>query len=231
MTARVLLVEDESHIVRALTPALEAEGYAIVSVATGEGALEALAAEGFDLILLDLGLPDIDGKLVIERIREWSEVPILVLSARHLENEKIAALDLGADDYINKPFAMGELMARLRAAQRGRDRRFSSLSVFRAGALRIDFSNRRVWIEDEPIHLTPKEYDLARTLARHAGRVVTHRQIAAAVWGGAAPAENQAVRVLVAQLRQKIERNPARPRIVVTEQGLGYRMVEPVNEM
>ena len=226
---RILLVEDEVHIVRALTPALEAEDYDITPVSTGGAAMEALAGEGFDLILLDLGLPDMDGKRVIERIREWSEVPIIVLSARHLEDEKIAAFDLGADDYVNKPFAMGELMARLRATQRGRDRRFSSVSVFKAGALTMDLSNRRVWVEDEPIHLTPKEYDLARTLARYAGRVVTHRQIVTAVWGGTGTVDNQSVRVLVAQLRQKIERNPARPRIVLTEQGLGYRMTEPLS--
>lgn len=225
---RILLVEDEAHIVRALSPALEAEGYDITPVATGSAAMEALAGEGFDLILLDLGLPDMDGKLVIERVREWSEVPIIVLSARHLEDEKIAAFDLGADDYVNKPFAMGELMARLRAVQRGRDRRFSSVSVFKAGALTMDLSSRRVWVEDEPIHLTPREYDLARTLARYAGRVVTHRQIVVSVWGGAAAVDTQSVRVLVAQLRQKIERNPARPRIILTEQGLGYRMTEPL---
>ena len=226
---KILLVEDEPHIVRALSPALEAEGYEITPVGNGSAAMEALAGEGFDLILLDLGLPDMDGKVVIERIREWSEVPIIVLSARHLEEEKIAAFDLGADDYVNKPFAMGELLARLRAAQRGRDRRFSSVSVFKAGGLTMDLSSRRVWIEDEPIHLTPKEYDLARTLARYAGRVVTHRQIAAAVWGGAGSVDSQSIRVLVAQLRQKIERNPARPRIVLTEQGLGYRMIDPLD--
>ena len=226
---KILLVEDEPHIVRALSPALEAEGYEITPVGNGSAAMEALAGEGFDLILLDLGLPDMDGKVVIERIREWSEVPIIVLSARHLEEEKIAAFDLGADDYVNKPFAMGELLARLRAAQRGRDRRVSSVSVFKAGGLTMDLSSRRVWIEDEPIHLTPKEYDLARTLARYAGRVVTHRQIAAAVWGGAGSVDSQSIRVLVAQLRQKIERNPARPRIVLTEQGLGYRMIEPLD--
>ena len=227
MSARVLLVEDEAHIVRALRPALDAEGYHVADVATGAGALEALAGDGFDVILLDLGLPDMDGKDVIRRVREWSEAPILVLSARHLEDEKIAALDLGADDYVNKPFAAGELLARLRAALRGRDRRFATQSRFSAGGLTIDFSTRRVWIEDEPVHLTPREYDLARALARHAGRVVTHRQIAAAVWGGEGAVDAQSIRVLVGQLRQKIERNPARPRIVLTEQGLGYRMIEP----
>lgn len=226
MTARILLVEDETHIVRALRPALEAEGYVMSHVATAAAALEAMAGDGFDIILLDLGLPDMDGKEVIRRVREWSEVPILVLSARHLEDEKIGALDLGADDYVNKPFAAGELLARLRAALRGRDRRFATQSRFSAGELTIDFSSRKVWIEDEPVHLTPREYDLARALARHAGRVVTHRQIAAAVWGGDSAVDSQSIRVLVGQLRQKVERNPARPRIILTEQGLGYRMAD-----
>ncbi len=227
MSARILLVEDEAHIVRALRPALEAEGHHVADVGTGAAALEALAGDGFDVILLDLGLPDMDGKDVIRRVREWSEAPILVLSARHLEDEKIAALDLGADDYVNKPFSAGELLARLRAALRGRDRRFATQSRFVAGDLTIDFSTRKVWVEDEPVHLTPKEYDLTRALARHAGRVVTHRQIAAAVWGGQEAVDSQSIRVLVGQLRQKIERNPARPRIVLTEQGLGYRMIDP----
>lgn len=225
--SRILLVEDEPHIVRSLTPALDAEGHEVTAVGSGSAALGALAGDGYDVILLDLGLPDMDGKRVIERVREWSEVPIIILSARHLEDVKIAAFDAGADDYVNKPFAMGELLARIRAVLRGRERRFSSQSVFSAEGLKVDFSSRRVWIEDEPTHLTPKEYELVRALARHAGRVVTHRQIVAAVWGGAATADNQAVRVLVAQVRQKVERNPARPRIILTEQGLGYRIAQP----
>lgn len=225
--SRMLLVEDEPHIVRSLTPALVAEGYEVTSADRGTEALAALASEGFDVILLDLGLPDMDGKQVIERIREWSEVPILILSARHNEDEKIAALDLGADDYVNKPFAMGELMARLRAVLRGRDRRFSSRSVFLAGPLAIDFSARAVRIEDEAISVTPREYDLLRTLARHAGRVVTHRQLITAIWKGAETADVQTLRVLVSQLRQKIEEDATRPRIVLTEQGIGYRMHDP----
>lgn len=223
---RVLMVEDEVDIVRALRPALEAEGYDLHHVTTAQDGMAALAAEGFDVILVDLGLPDMDGKDLIRRVREWSEVPVLVLSARHLEDEKIAALDGGADDYVNKPFSTGELLARLRAALRGRDRRFASLSRFGLGELTIDFSTRNVTLEGEAIHLTPKEYALARTLARHAGRVVTHRQIATAVWGPGQEADAQSVRVLVAQLRQKLEQNPARPRYVLTEQGLGYRMPE-----
>lgn len=224
---RLLLVEDEAPIVQSLTPALQAEGYAVTAAERGADALAAMAMEGFDAVLLDLGLPDMDGKDVIGRIREWSEVPILVLSARHLEAEKIAALDLGADDYVNKPFAMGELLARIRAVLRGRERKFSSRSRFVAGPLSIDFSSRIVRVEDEVMHLTPREYDLLRTLALHAGRVVTHRQIALAVWGGAEVVEAQVVRVLVAQLRQKLEADSARPRLIRTEQGLGYRMIEP----
>lgn len=225
--SRMLLVEDEPHIVKSLTPALLAEGYEVTSAERGSDALAALASEGFDVILLDLGLPDMDGKNVIERIREWSEVPILVLSARHNEEEKIAALDLGADDYVNKPFAMGELMARLRAVLRGRDRRFSSRSLFIAGPLAIDFSARAVRVEDETIQVTPREYDLLRTLARHAGRVVTHRQLITAIWKGAETADVQTLRVLVSQLRQKIEEDATRPRVVLTEQGIGYRMHDP----
>lgn len=222
--SRILLVEDELHIVRALTPALLAEGYQVTAVMNGGDAIAGLATDGFDAILLDLGLPDMDGKTVIAKAREWSEVPILIISARHQEGEKIQALDLGADDYIDKPFAMGELMARLRAVLRGRDRRFSSNSFFKAGTLEIDFSARVVRVQGEPVHLTPREYDLMRALARHAGRVITHRQIVAAVWGGAEMIEAQSVRVLVAQLRQKIEVEASRPRIILTEQGLGYRM-------
>ena len=221
---RLLIVDDEPQIVRALTPALQAAGYVVEASASGEGALRALAAEPCDAILLDLGLPDMDGKDVIVRVREWSDAPIIVLSARDLESEKIAALDAGADDYVNKPVGVGELLARLRAAQRGRDRRFSSQARVRAGDLEIDFPLRRVTIQGEEVHLTPREYDLLRVLARHAGRVVTHRQLIAAVWGPGAQVDAQFVRVLVGQLRQKVEAEPASPRLVPTEPGLGYRL-------
>jgi len=221
---RLLLVDDEPQIVRALTPALQAAGYTVEAKATGEGALAALAAEPCDAILLDLGLPDMDGKEVIARVREWSDAPIIVLSARDLESEKIAALDAGADDYVNKPVGVGELLARLRAAQRGRERRFASQARVRAGDLEIDFALRRVTIQGEEVHLTPREYDLLRVLARHAGRVVTHRQLIAAVWGPGAQVDAQFVRVLVGQLRQKVEAEPASPRLVTTEPGLGYRL-------
>jgi two-component system KDP operon response regulator KdpE len=165
-----------------------------------------------------------DGKAVIGRIREWSETPIIVLSARDLESEKIAALDLGADDFVNKPVGIGELLARVRASLRGRDRRFLSQPTFRFGDLELDFAGRRVLVQGEEAKLTPREYDLLRTLARHAGRVVTHRQVISAVWGAGAQVDAQFVRVLVAQVRQKLEAEPSAPRILLTEPGVGYRL-------
>lgn len=221
---RLLLVDDEPQIVRALTPALQAAGYTVDVAVTGEGALTQLAGEPCDVVILDLGLPDLDGKQVIVRIREWSDAPIIVLSARDLESEKIAALDAGADDFVNKPVGVGELLARVRASLRGRERRFRSQAQFRAADLAIDFALRRVTIEGHEVHLTPREYDLLRVLARHAGRVVTHRQLIAAVWGAGAQVDAQFVRVLVGQLRQKLEAEPSAPRLVTTEPGLGYRL-------
>jgi two-component system KDP operon response regulator KdpE len=221
---RLLLVDDEPQIVRALTPALTAAGYVVEIADTAESALTKMAAESCDVMILDLGLPDLDGKEVIIRVREWSDAPIIVLSARDLESEKIAALDLGADDFVNKPVGVGELLARVLACLRGRDRRFSSQSSFKAGDLEIDFARRRVLVMGEEVKLTPREYDLLRILGRHAGQVVTHRQIIAAVWGGGAQVDAQFVRVLVAQLRQKLEAEPSSPRIVLTEPGVGYRL-------
>ncbi|MBU1378065.1 MAG: response regulator transcription factor [Alphaproteobacteria bacterium] len=221
---RLLLVDDEPQILRALTPALTAGGFEVDTAATGEAAISKMAADPFDVLILDLGLPDMDGKAVIARIREWSDAPIIVLSARDLESEKIDALDLGADDFVNKPVGVGELLARIRAGLRGRERRFTSQAVFRAGDLEVDFAARRVRIEGEDVRLTPREYDLLRTLARHAGRVVTHRQVISAVWGPGAQVDAQFVRVLVGQLRQKVEVEPSSPRNVLTEPGVGYRL-------
>jgi two-component system KDP operon response regulator KdpE len=222
---RLLLVDDEPQILRALTPALQAAGYAVETAATGQCALTLLAAEPCDVIILDLGLPDLDGKAVIVRVREWSDAPIIVLSARDLESEKVAALDAGADDFVNKPVGVAELLARVRAALRGRERRFSSQALFRARDLAIDFALRQVTLDGDDVHLTPREYDLLRALARHAGRVVTHRQLIAAVWGADAQVDAQFVRVLVGQLRQKLEAEPSAPRLVMTEPGLGYRLI------
>lgn len=221
---RLLLVDDEPPIVRALTPALSAAGYVVETADTGEAALTLMAGEPYDVLILDLGLPDMDGKEVIRRVREWSEAPIIVLSARDLEAEKIAALDLGADDFVNKPVGVGELLARIRASLRGRERRFSAQPRFAVGELEINFATRRVLIEGEEIRLTPREYDLVRALARHAGRVVTHRQVITAVWGPGAQVDAQSVRVLVGQVRQKLEADPSAPRLLLTEPGVGYRL-------
>ena len=220
----LLLVDDEPQLLRALTPALTAMGYAVETADNAADALSYLAGEACDIVLLDLGLPDMDGKDVIARIREWSDVPIIVLSARDMELEKIAALDLGADDFVNKPFAMGELLARIRAAMRGRDRRLAGQAQFKSGDLAINFATRRAFVQDEEVRLTPREYDLVRTLARHAGRVVTHKRLIAAVWGPDATVDAQFVRVLVAQVRQKLEEEPSSPRILLTEPGVGYRL-------
>jgi two-component system KDP operon response regulator KdpE len=221
---RLLLVDDEPQIVRALTPALAAAGFTVSAATGGEQALASMAGEPCDVVILDLGLPDMDGKEVIQRIREWSDAPIIVLSARDLETEKIAALDLGADDFVNKPVGVGELLARIRAVLRGRERRFSAQPRFQFGRLEINFPARRVMIEGEEVRLTPREYQLLRILARHAGQVVTHRQIVTAVWGSESNADAQFARVLVAQLRQKLESEPSSPRLLLTEPGIGYRL-------
>jgi two-component system KDP operon response regulator KdpE len=221
----ILLVDDEPQLVRVLTPVLATVGYDVSVAPTANQALTQLAQDGYDAVILDLGLPDLDGKAVIQTIREWSDVPILVLSARDIEQEKIAALDLGADDFVNKPFAVGEFLARLRATLRGRERRFAARTRFKAGELEIDFASRKVTVQGQEVRLTPREYDLLRALARHAGRVVTHRQLIAAVWGPEAEVDAQFVRVLVGQVRQKLEQNPASPKILLTEPSLGYRLV------
>jgi len=221
---RLLIVDDEPQIVRALTPALAAAGFEVVSATNGEQAMSLLAGDPSDVVILDLGLPDLDGKDVILRVREWSEAPIIVLSARDLESEKIAALDAGADDFVNKPVGVGELLARIRAVMRGRERRFSAQPRFQFGELEINFPARRVMVQGEEIRLTPREYQLLRILAGHAGQVVTHKQIIMAVWGADSNADAQFVRVLMAQLRQKLEVDPASPTLLLTEPGIGYRL-------
>jgi two-component system KDP operon response regulator KdpE len=221
---RLLIVDDEPQILRALTPALTAAGFVVSAAENGEGALAQLAGEPSEVVILDLGLPDMDGKEVIQRIREWSDAPIIVLSARDLESEKIAALDLGADDFVNKPVGVGELLARIRAVLRGRERRFSAQPRFQCGELEINFPARRVMIQGEEVRLTPREYQLLRILAGHAGQVVTHKQIILAVWGAETNADAQFVRVLMAQLRQKLEANPSSPELLLTEPAIGYRL-------
>jgi two-component system, OmpR family, KDP operon response regulator KdpE len=223
---RVLVVDDEPAILRFLKPALEANAYTMASAGTVAEATRRIAAEAPDIVVLDLGLPDGDGKDVIRQVREWSDVPIIVLSARDRETEKIEALDLGADDFVNKPFGVGELMARMRTALRHRMQRHAETPVVRVEDLEIDNLRHRVARAGEEIKLSPKEFDLLLFLARHAGKVVTHKQILAAVWGPAHIQDTQYLRVYVGHLRHKIESDPEDPRIIVTEPGVGYRMAE-----
>jgi two-component system KDP operon response regulator KdpE len=224
---RVLVVDDEAAILRFLKPALEANDYEMTSVGTVAEALKQIAAKSPDIVLLDLGLPDGDGKDVIRRAREWSDLPIIVLSARERETEKIEALDLGADDYVNKPFNVGELMARMRTALRHRMQRKAEIPVVLVGSLEIDAVRHRVTRARMEIKLTPKEFELLSFLARHAGRVLTHKQILAAVWGAAHTEDTQYLRVYIGQLRQKIEEHPNDPTVILTEPGIGYRIGEP----
>lgn len=220
----VLVVDDEAAIHRFLTPTLEAEGYTVLKAATGRRALELAAADRPDLVVLDLGLPDLDGKEVLRQLRVWSPVPVVVLSARDREAEKVAALDLGADDFVNKPFGVGELLARLRAALR--HARGSAPDVIRCGDLEIDLPRRQVTRAGETVHLTKREFDLLALLARHAGTVLTHRAILTALWGAAHGEDTQYLRVYIGQLRQKIGA-PAGAGLIVTEPGIGYRFADP----
>lgn len=224
----VLVVDDEPAIHRFLTPALVANDYAVDSVETGAAALRAIAGRAPDIVVLDLGLPDMDGKEVIRRARAFSDVPIVVLSARDREAEKIEALDLGADDFVNKPFGVGELMARLRAALRHRRQRRVEPDVVRAGDVEVDLVRRRVTKAGAEVHLTVRELDLFAHLARHAGMVVTHRQLLTAVWGAAHADDTQYLRVYIMQLRQKLD---ADANIILTEPGVGYRLAGEVDPL
>jgi two-component system KDP operon response regulator KdpE len=223
---RVLVVDDEPAIHRFMGPALAANGYEGLRAETGGEALALVVNRRPDIVVLDLGLPDMDGKEVLRRLREWSDVPVVVLSARDREAEKIEALDLGADDFVNKPFGIGELMARLRAALRHRMQEKGETPVLRIGDVEIDIPRHRVTRGGEEIKLTPKEFDLIAFLARHAGKVVTHRQILKEVWGPAHEHDTQYLRVYVGQLRAKLEPDPANPTLVITEPGVGYRTGE-----
>lgn len=222
---RVLIVDDEPQIQRFLKPALTAAGYDVVGAASAADGLKAIATSAPDIVLLDLGLGDRDGKEVIREVRGWSRVPIIVLSAQDREADKIEALDLGADDYVEKPFGIGELMARLRTALRHRVHEAGEATTFEGDGLSVDTLKRLVSKHGKAIKLTPKEYDLLALLARHAGRVVTHRQLLAGVWGPAHVEDTQYLRVFVGQLRAKIEDDPAEPRLIRTEPGVGYRLM------
>ena len=223
---QVLVVDDEEAILRFLKPALEANGYEMASAGTVAEATKRIAANSPDIVLLDLGLPDGDGKDVIRRAREWSDVPIIVLSARERETEKIESLDLGADDYVNKPFNVGELLARMRTALRHRMQRRAEIPLLRVGNLEVNSVRHRATRTGAELKLTPKEFELLSFLAKHAGRVVTHKQILTAVWGPAHTEDTQYLRVYVGQLRQKVEEHADDPRIILTEPGIGYRIAE-----
>ncbi|HTR13884.1 MAG TPA: response regulator [Roseiarcus sp.] len=223
---RVLVVDDEPQIQRFLTVALNAAGYEPLTAATGVEAIRLAATSAPDLIVLDLGLPDRDGKDVLREIRQFSQTPVIILSARDREAEKIEAFDLGADDYVEKPFGIGELTARLRAALRHAAREAQPAPRIEIDGVAMDFERRIVTRDGAPIKLTPKEYDLLAILFRNAGRVVTHRQILSQVWGPAHVEDTQYLRVFIGQLRVKIERDPTSPEIVKTEPGIGYRVAE-----
>jgi len=223
----VLIVEDETPIRRFLRSSLESHGNRVVEAASAEEARARASTEPPDLVILDLGLPDSDGLEVIDWLREWSHAPILVLSARGRERDKVTALDRGADDYLTKPFAVGELLARIRVAWRHLSRsQVGEESSFAVGDLRVDLAARRVFFAGGVVALTPIEYRLLVTLVRHAGKVLTHRFILREVWGPDHSDDPRYVRVFVASLRRKIEPEPSRPRYLLTEQGVGYRLVD-----
>jgi two-component system KDP operon response regulator KdpE len=223
---RILVVDDEPQIHRFLGPALDAAGYEPVRVETATDALREIARRAPDAVVLDLGLPDMDGKELLVKARAFYAGPILILSARDREIEKIDALDLGADDYVEKPFGVGELLARLRVALRHRIERQGVPPLFQAGDVQVDMVRRLVTRSGEPLRLSPKEYDLLVRLIEGQGRVLTHRQLLTAVWGPAHAEDVQYLRVFIGQLRQKLERDPTRPGLIVTEAGVGYRLAE-----
>jgi two-component system KDP operon response regulator KdpE len=223
----ILLVDDEVSIQRATAPLLRARGYGVIVAGSGRDALEAFERERPDLVILDLGLPDMDGSEVCRRIRQRADTPIVVLSARGAEKDKVAALDQGADDYVTKPFGPEELLARVRAALRRSLGRESTLhGQLSHGDLTIDFDRRRVQRGEVEIRLTPKEFDLLTLLVTHAGRVLTQRAISRAIWGDRAVDQPEHLRVLIGQLRKKIEPDPASPRYLLTEPWVGYRFAD-----
>jgi len=220
----VVLIEDEPQIRRFLRATLGSQGYRLFEAATGADGLVEAASRQPDVIIVDLGLPDMDGLEVIRRLREWSTVPIIVLSARGQEADKVLALDIGADDYVSKPFGAEELLARVRVALRHKAGVAREDAVFTSGELRVDLGRRHVFVREQEVKLTPTEYRVLTTLVRHAGRVLTHRQLLKEVWGPNQTEEAHYLRVYMAQLRRKIEADPAQPRYLLTEPGVGYRL-------
>ena len=226
--ARVLFVDDEAQIARAVRSGLALSGFSVEWAATGKEGMERIAQWRPDVVLLDLTLPDIDGLEVCRQVREWSQVPIIVLSVRTADADKVTALELGADDYVTKPFSMSELVARIRVALRHVAERAGGAGTtarFQTGGLAIDFERRQVIVDGTEVHLTPTEYEVLKYLAINAGKVITHRTLLRAVWGPHYEDETQYLRNFIGQLRHKIEPDPARPRYLVTDPGVGYRLL------
>ena len=221
---RVLVIDDEPQIRKLLRVSLSAYGYVLDEVGTGEEAINRTAIFKPDIVIIDLGLPDMDGKDVIKAIRDWSRVPIIILSARDQEQEKIAALDAGADDYVSKPFGVGELMARMRVSLR-RSAASDDAAIITCGGLTIDLTLRRVVVDEREVKLTPTEYEILKVLAQNAGRVLTHKQLLKAVWGHDYNEDLHYIRVYIGQLRHKIEVDSAQPRYIITESVIGYRLM------
>ena len=225
MTTRILVVDDEPQMRRLLTTSLEARGYTVAVAGDGATALDRAALWKPDLVLLDLGLPDMDGQVVCQRIRAWSQVPIIVLTVRDDEHDKVAALDAGADDYLTKPFGMDELLARMRATlRRVNTPNGAAITVVETGGVQIDLLQRRVRVRGQEVRLTPTEYALLQLLVTHANKVMTHTALLRAVWGAGSVHDTPTLRVFITQLRHKIEPDPAHPTIIITEPGVGYRL-------
>ena len=220
---RILVVDDEAAIRRLLATVLSSNGFTVHQAETGSLGLAAAAAVRPDLILLDLGLPDLDGVEVLKRLREWSQTPIIVLSVREREDDKVAALDAGADDYLTKPFGVPELLARIRVSLR-RIVGQAPEPLFKSGDLEVDLTRRLVMVSGREVQLTPTEYEILRLLVTHAGRVLTHRQLLSRIWGPSHLEQPHVLRVNISNLRRKIERDPARPVLLITESGVGYRL-------
>ena len=220
----VLVIDDEVQIRRLLRVTLEANGYRVLEAATGSDGIVEAAQRKPDAVVLDLGLPDLDGLTVLKRLREWSRVPVLILTVRDADDEKVAALDSGADDYVTKPFSTAELLARLRTALR-HAQPLPENAVFHSGDMEVDLSSRRITVRGKDVKLTPTEYSFLRLLVRNAGRVVTQRQILTEVWGPNAVEQTQYLRVYAAHLREKLEADPSRPELILTEPGVGYRLI------
>lgn len=225
---KILIVEDEESISNFIATTLKAHDYTVITARNGKEALSMIPSHCPELVLLDLGLPDIDGTQVLQKIREWSNIPIVVVSARTQEDDKVSALDLGADDYIAKPFGTSELLARIRTALRhsAKSAPGQNIDVFELPGLKINFDKRQILVNDKDVHLTQIEFKLVSLLAKSAGRVLTYDYIITELWGPYAVKDNQILRVNMANIRRKLEQNPAQPRYIFTEVGVGYRMAE-----